>query len=68
MYISAKISSSENETPELFSKAAKELQAKGFETVNHMTLNNQLDKIEVVRDTVVEVDSKPISCSSTFKN
>ena len=44
IYISGKISGIENEAPELFSKAEKELQAKGFETVNPMTLNHQHDK------------------------
>ena len=44
IYISGKISGIENEAPELFTKAEKELQAKGFETVNPMTLNHQHDK------------------------
>jgi hypothetical protein len=44
IYISGKISGIENEAPELFAKAEKELQAKGFETVNPMTLNHNHDK------------------------
>ena len=44
IYISGKISGIENEAPELFAKAEKELQAKGFETVNPMTLNHEHDK------------------------
>lgn len=44
IYISGKISGIENEAPELFAKAEKELQAMGFETVNPMTLNHQHDK------------------------
>ena len=44
IYISGKISGIENEAPELFAKAEKELQANGFETVNPMTLNHQHDK------------------------
>ena len=44
IYISGKISGIENEAPELFTKAEKELQAKGFETVNPMTLNHEHDK------------------------
>ena len=44
IYISGKISGIENEAPELFAKAEKELQAKGFETVNPMTLNHQHNK------------------------
>ena len=41
IYISGKISGIENEAPELFAKAETELQAKGFETVNPITLNHQ---------------------------
>ena len=44
IYISGKISEIENEAPELFAKSEKELQAKGIETVNPMTLNHQHDK------------------------
>ena len=44
IYISGKISGIENEAPELFAKAERELQAKGFETVNPMKLNHQHDK------------------------
>jgi hypothetical protein len=44
IYISGKITGIENEAPEIFKKAEKELQAKGFETVNPMTLNHQHDK------------------------
>jgi hypothetical protein len=44
IYISGKISGIENEAPELFAKAETELQAKGFETVNPMTLNHEHDK------------------------
>lgn len=44
IYISGKISGIENEAPELFSAAEKELQKKGFETVNPMTLNHEHDK------------------------
>jgi len=44
IYISGKISGIENEAPELFAKAQKELQTKGFETVNPMTLNHAHDK------------------------
>lgn len=44
IYISGKISGIENEAPELFAKAEKELQAKGFETINPMTLNHEHDK------------------------
>ena len=44
IYISGKISGIENEAPELFAKAETELQAKGFETVNPITLNHQHDK------------------------
>lgn len=44
VYISGKISGIENEAPELFAKAETELQAKGFEAVNPMTLNHQHDK------------------------
>lgn len=44
IYISGKISGIENEAAALFEKAEKELQAKGFETVNPVTLNHQHDK------------------------
>ena len=44
IYISGKISGIENEALELFAKAEKELQTKGFETVNPMTLNHAHDK------------------------
>ena len=44
IYISGKISGIENEAPELFAKAELELQSKGFETVNQMTLNHNHDK------------------------
>lgn len=44
VYISGKITGIENEAPELFAKAEKELQSKGFETVNPLTLNHQHDK------------------------
>ena len=44
IYISGKISGIENEAAKLFAKAEKELQEKGFETVNPMTLNHQHDK------------------------
>jgi hypothetical protein len=44
IYISGKISGIEDEAAEIFTKAEKELQAKGFETVNPMTLNHQHDK------------------------
>ena len=44
IYISGKISGIENEATELFAKAEKELQAKGFETINPMTLNHEHDK------------------------
>jgi len=44
IYISGKISGIENEALELFTKAEKELQAKGFETVNPMTLTHEHDK------------------------
>ena len=44
IYISGKISGIENEAPELFARAELELQAKGFETVNPMTLNHNHDK------------------------
>ena len=44
IYISGKISGIENEAPELFAKAERELQAKGFETVNPMTFNHNHDK------------------------
>jgi hypothetical protein len=44
IYISGKISGIENEAIELFSKAEKELNAKGYETVNPMKLNHQHDK------------------------
>ena len=43
-YISGKISGIENAAPELFEKAEKQLQAKGFKTVNPMTLNHKHDK------------------------
>ena len=43
-YISGKISGIEDAAPELFEKAEKELQAKGFETVNPTTLNHEHDK------------------------
>lgn len=44
IYISGKISGIENEALELFQKAEKELQEKGFETVNPMALNHKHDK------------------------
>jgi hypothetical protein len=44
IYISGKISGIENEAPLLFEKAENELKAKGFETVNPMTLNHEHDK------------------------
>lgn len=44
IYISGKITGIEIEAPALFAKAEKELQAKGFETVNPMTLNHNHDK------------------------
>ena len=44
IYISGKISGIENEASELFAKAEMELQAKGFETINPMTLNHEHDK------------------------
>jgi len=44
IYISGKISGIENEAAALFEKAEKELQEKGFETVNPITLNHQHDK------------------------
>jgi len=44
IYISGKISNIEEEAKELFAKAEKELQEKGFETVNPMALNHQHDK------------------------
>lgn len=43
-YISGKITGIENEAPTLFAKAEKELQSRGFETVNPLTLNHQHDK------------------------
>lgn len=44
IYISGKITGIENEAAELFAKAEKELQEKGFEVVNPMTLNHNHDK------------------------
>ena len=44
VYISGKITGIINEAPGLFAKAEKELQAKGFETINPMTLNHDHDK------------------------
>lgn len=44
IYISGKITGIENEAPLLFEKAEKELQAKGFVTVNPLTLNHEHDK------------------------
>jgi hypothetical protein len=44
IYISGKISGIENEATQLFERAEKELQAKGFETVNPLTLNHEHDK------------------------
>ena len=44
IYLSGKISGIENQAPELFEKAEKELQAKGFEVINPMKLNHQHDK------------------------
>ena len=43
-YISGKISGIEDAAPGLFESAEKELKAKGFETVNPMTLNHEHDK------------------------
>lgn len=44
IYISGKISGIENEAPDLFLKAEKELKEKGFETINPITLNHNHDK------------------------
>lgn len=44
IYISGKISGIENEAPELFFNAETELKAKGYETINPMTLNHEHDK------------------------
>lgn len=44
IYISGKVSGIENEAAGLFEKAEKELQARGFETVNPMALPHQHDK------------------------
>jgi len=44
IYISGKISGIENDATQLFERAEKDLQAKGFETVNPLTLNHEHDK------------------------
>lgn len=44
IYISGKITGIENDASAIFGKAEMELQAKGYETVNPMTLNHNHDK------------------------
>ena len=44
IYISGKISGIEAEAPELFEKAAKELEQKGYEPINPMLLSHNHDK------------------------
>lgn len=43
-YISGKITGIENEAPKMFANAEKQLQERGFDTVNPMKLNHEHDK------------------------